>query len=458
MSAADAACGRLWKKFALDLGIDRLSGKFTSPQTEAAFQRFIVEGDCANNFRVLIFALPLFPLYGIFDYFNLDNPGGAIALRVIVSIICTILLFSFRTEAFEKHHQWLTFTIVFLLGLAINSVSYFFGDLSYSYHVALVQGYVFVCFLLRISLYKTLLVMASFMAVFVPAAYSMPDPSEANVQSFVMLTMFVVCGIGAYIVQRFRRFDFQKVLIIEEQNQQLSRLLAAAEQGNERKVAALNLLVHLIKTPLHQISGFSDILVSGVAESGDEAAENAKYIKSATRSLTKSVNGLLAYHRLDQSDAIITPKPFNIVEALNDFAERLPEGLSPAVKKSEPAIAHADPEMVGTAFETLAEYYSQDHSSVSQLSCRVSHEDGDIIVSLRDDGQVLSSAQFKELTLPLTQIDDYLGHAGGQIAMGLRTVARAIDLAGGKFTHEPAANGNHYFIRLPASASKALAA
>ena len=126
----------------------------------------------------------------------------------------------------------------------------------------------------------------------------------ANVQIVVLMTMSVVCGIGSYLLQKFRRFDFQKALIIDGQNRQLKVLLEDAQRDNDRKLAAMNLLVHFVKTPLHQINGFSDIVMNSLDRddgriSFDEGVEGARYIKDATANLSKSVNSLLTYHRLD---------------------------------------------------------------------------------------------------------------------------------------------------------------
>ena len=436
-----------------------LTGTFVSPQTEAAYQAFVADSDRMANFRVLLFALPIFPFYAVLDYFTLDDPGHAIVLRLASSMLCLAMFLALRSARTTQIYEWITFAVVVILGVTINGINYLFADLADSYYVGLVQGCVFVCFLLRISFVKTVLAQLTLVFGFIPGAYARPDASEAGIQSVVMVTMIIVCSIGAYLLQRFRRFDFQKVLIIEEQNAKLNELLTEAQRDNERKIAALNMLVHFVKTPLHQITGFSDILVSAMGDSANnESAENARYIKNASVNLTKSINNLLNYHRLDDAESRATPEPIELSCIVDDFSELLPEGVSLSKGEIISGAVMADPEIMRAALDGIADHYREKRTGATRVVLSIESEKGAVVINIRDDAGILSAAQYEDLVQPLTQMQGYLSHTGDEMPMALRTVARAVEISGGDMAHTALADGNRYKLTLPAADENAAAA
>ncbi|MEM8772266.1 MAG: histidine kinase dimerization/phospho-acceptor domain-containing protein [Pseudomonadota bacterium] len=437
--------------------LNPFTAQFCSSKTEAAYQSFIAEGDHNNNLRVLLIALPIFPCYALMDYIFLGDASGAVALRLAATVFSFAMLYGVSRDHLKRYHQVFTLAILVALGLTVNAINYLYADLSHAYYVGLIQGCVFACFLLRISFFKTMFAQASYLAVFAPAVFMKTGESAAGLQSAVLLTMVVVCGIGNYILQRFRRYDFQKVLIIEEQNRQLSGLLATAEKDNERKIAALNMLVHFIKTPLHQISGFSEILVRSAEEAqSTDMTENAAYIRNATANLTQSVNSLLAYHRLDEASAHPSLETVSLDQAIDDFREQLGAELKVDGRVEDGLTAQADPEVLRAAMLSLAAYYNDEDVGASRLTVNASAEEEATVIVLRDDGRVLSGKQFEELTLPLTKIDAYLGQIGEQMEMDMRTFARAVEIMNGEIAHEALADGNRITVTIPTTPAGAM--
>ncbi|MEO1252731.1 MAG: hypothetical protein AAFW81_10340 [Pseudomonadota bacterium] len=444
----------------MDTRLSRLKATFASPETEAAYQAFISEDDRKSNLRVLIFALPIYAAYIVLDVFSLEQPQTAIAIRLGAFALCYSLLVCFRPTIAGRQHEWLTLVIALIVAHAVNIIIYRYTDLQDAYYVGLVQGCVFVCFLLRMSFLKSAATIVSFFAGFVLAISGKAGAGEAaSIQTVTLGSMVGVCTIGAYLLQRFRRFDFQKVLIIEEQNAQLSTLLERAEEDNERKIAALNLLVHFVKTPLHQISGFSDILVqSATSENPDGASENAQYIKQATSNLTKSVNGLLVYHRLDEAEANAAPEPTRLSVIAGDFEELLPEKIAFKKGKIGDAAVLVDPALLRTALAAFVEHYKEEAGDASEVTLSADRVDGAPALVFRDDARILSAAQFEEMTKPLTEITEYLGHTGSEMAMALRTLARAVSIIGGSIDHAPLADGNRFVITFPEAQARKVAA
>ncbi len=432
--------------------LNNWTAQFASPESEKAYQAFVAERDQQNNSLVLLVGLPIFALYSVLDIGTLEVWKGAVLLRSAAVVLCFALLLSLRADLFSKKHELITMIAVVILGLTINMIIYKYAALKHSYYVGLVQGCVFTCFLLRISFIKSVLAMTSFLAVFTAIVYAKAMVGEAYLQVIVLTTMVIVCAIGSYMFQRFRRNDFQKALIIDNQNQQLNVLLDDVRRDHERKLAAMNMLVHFVKTPLHQINGFSEILMSGlVGEENttpdDGCVESARYIKDATTNLSNSVNRLLTYHRLDEIERQNEFDNVSIDEQLCDFSDMLDSDISIKIEGSAGAV-NTVPVAVKTLFESLSTFYNDIAREAPSLDIVLSVEaNAAAWVIIRDNCAALTPEEFLEDTKPLTKIDNYLTSAGSEMPMMLRTVARAAELIGGRFEHEPLADGNVFKIR-----------
>lgn len=435
----------------METRINPITARFASQETEAAYQAFIFEGDWRNNVYVMTAGLLISTLYVALDAVTLDQWGEAAAIRLTSVAVGLAVLLAAQLSGARFLREAVPLTMAVVVGTGINAIIFLYTDLEHAYYVGLVQACVFICFLLRMSFIRTLAAMMSILAVFAAVA-SLKGGGEANLQIVVLSTMTGVCAIGSYLLQKFRRFDFQKTLIIEEQNKRLKTLLEDAQLDNERKLAAMNLLVHFVKTPLHQINGFSDIVLSSLNSEDGQAAhkegvEGARYIKNATANLSKSVNSLLTYHRLDEAERRRQYEKIDIDAAFADLCDMVSADMEAKVEGKAGALLTV-PTAIKTVIDCLADYYNESLNGATKLKLTLSKADGAARIVLADNGKTITREEFLDKTKPLTKIDSYLTSAGSQMPMLLRTVARAVELCGGTFGHAPLAAGNEFVITL----------
>ena len=215
----------------------------------------------------------------------------------------------------------------------------------------------------------------------------------------------------------------------------------------------MNMLVHFVKTPLHQINGFSDILMQSFADtdnsiSDDDRVESARYIKNATANLSTSVNKLLTYHRLDEVESQNQIETVNINQCAQDFVDLLPADCETGIEGCAGTI-ETNPVAMKTALESLASYYKAKAPEAVLVIELSNLPDGTAQLSISDNAEPVSAEEFAEKTKPLTKIENYLTGAGSEMPMALRTVARAIEITGGWFGHTSDAEGNTFTIRVP---------
>lgn len=439
--------------------ISRLTARFAHAETEARYKHFIQDESLKIHRWAIGLAIVFYSVYSIYDFNILTNHILAIEIRLAAAATAGGLLVLMFQRALAHQYENFSCVAVLVMGAGVNLIIAIEPNLDNTYHVAFIQGAVFVCFFLRVDFLKSAMVMMSYLFGIVIALSAKPQTEEVVVQPFVLFTMFLVCGFGSYLIQIIRRNDFLKTQKIEIQNEQLNSLLEEAQLDNERKIAALNLLVHFIKTPLHQITGFSDILVNSVsgAQSG-ESVENAKYIKNATVNLTKSVNGLLNYHRLDEVESRNAPESVEVTTIIEDFSELLPSGVEFSKGDVAKGAIFVDPEIIRAAVSGFTDHFSQERTDATRVVVSTDNVDGAMTLTIRDDGCILSAAQYEDLVQPLIQIKTYLSQSGNEMPMALRTVARAVEIAGGDMAHAALADGNRFVLKFPAANAKAAAA
>ncbi|GJL93638.1 MAG: hypothetical protein DHS20C05_00430 [Hyphococcus sp.] len=440
--------------------INLWTGRFASEKIESAFGDFVFSRNLAANVGGASLGLFLFVIYVFSDYIDAVNPNEVVAIRVVTFVIGAALMSLLLIKRFRPFHDPISAAVLILMGAAINLIVYTQPSLENTYYIALIQGFIMFSLFLRLSFISMVVVIASTQVTFVIAAFAHPDISNAVLQSINLLLVGVVCAIGVYLMQRYQRVDFLKSQTIQTQNAKLNILLDDAKRDNERKLAAMNMLVHFVKTPLHQINGFSDIVMNSldVEEeriSINDGVEGARYIKNATANLSKSVNNLLNYHRLDDVDGAQNFEDAPIDEMIYDFKEMLPVEMS--VKTNGKAgMIRTDCSVFKTALDSLVNHYSEQSDNVSVLSIELEQNAGAVEITLRDDGPAIDNERFLQETKPLTKIDNYLTSDGAEMSMFLRTVARAVEICGGTFSWAPCDAGNCFIIRLSGEKSDGL--
>lgn len=441
----------------MDEKLNRWTARFESPSVEAAFQSAKFHGDKGNNFRALLLAVPIFAGYALLDNSMLSDADAAVKFRLLTCAISAFILAAFQHPNLEKYQEFFTCCISLIMSGTIFFILYTQGNIDHNYYVGLIQGGVFICFLLRVGFVSASTVLLIYLFGFVASLSSHLSSDEVRAQIFILFSMFLICAFGNYLLQRYRRSDFIKSKTIELQNTQLKSLLADAEKDTQRKIAALNTLVHFVKTPIHQINGFSDVVLNSLEKLEQNASETpgidgAKYIKDATANLTRSVNGLLAYHRLDELEARNEIETYSLDLAVKDFGDLLHREVDYSYEGAVGEIK-ASQEAISTAFLALSDYY-RDRGGKVIISASAKREGSEIVINICDNLTTLSEEDFHSQTTPLIEIDSYLNTAGSEMPMALRTVARAVQIASGEFSHQPLEAGNKFEIRLSLGAAE----
>ena len=429
--------------------IDRWTGKFIDPAVEAAFLRDSAERNRRSNDLGLMIALPLNAAYVLFDPFMLSDSVGAFRIRIPAVAIAAVILFVMRTPWGRRRHEPLTALAMLILGGSMNAIMWNEPSLAGDYYVGLIQGAVFMSFVVRIGIGRLIAVFGATLGTFYVVAFNRGSAEEAMLQSLALTTMYCVCAFGVYLLEVMRRGEYMQSRTIAEQHRKLNQMLADVQLDNARKVAAMNLLVHFVKTPIHQIVGFTDVIrrqveAAAAGDRRDETLESAAFIQSASRDLSRNVSRLLAYYRLDEK-AIAAPGLVELDGLILDHADRL--ARPPALKLGKVAIVNRR-EVIDDAIRTMIDRYGDLEESSALVEVRLERADGAATITFIDEGPALSDEDFARQIKPLDKLDHYLTANGSSMLLGLRTLARAVEIAGGSLTWRRDAARNVYSFTL----------
>lgn len=432
-----------------DERITPLLRQFEDPEIEQDFRKFVFKENLATNRLGVSVGVPLFFLYAILDFINLEHPVVAVAVRVAATLLCALMIMGMYHRALARFHEELTAMVVVVLGSAMTLIIWREPSLDNAYYIGLIQAGVFLTFLSRMVTYKAFAALIWIVVMFAFAVRNKEDVKQAVLQTFILMTMFAIFAFGIVVADGMRRKDFLKSRTIAIQNEKLNRMLADVRQDNARKVAAMNLLVHFVKTPIHQIVGFTDVIRRQIehpeaAEKLGETLESAAFIQAASRDLSRNVSRLLAYYRLDDK-AGAQPDLVELDALILDHAERLDR--APAMKLHKVAIVNRR-EIIGDAMQTMIDRYADNQESSTLVEIRLERVEGAALIVFIDEGPALSDEEFARQTKPLDKLDHYLTANGSSMLLGLRTVARAVEICGGSIRYRREDRRNVFFIEV----------
>lgn len=201
-----------------------------------------------------------------------------------------------------------------------------------------------------------------------------------------------------------------------------------AENANRAKSAFFSSITHELRTPLHNILGFADLIMH--EGSVMEPQECARYIQEGGNSLLDIVNSLLEYSRLESG---YEPENNGGLFELDFILASIAEGFSAAAEQNGVELqVTIDPTIDGlyleegalrSIFSRLAQNavrFSPDGGTVELL---ISINDaGEIVLSVSDEGIGMKKDFVEKILSPFAQADDGLDRSFEGIGLGLSIV------------------------------------
>ena len=241
---------------------------------------------------------------------------------------------------------------------------------------------------------------------------------------------------------------FVIVLVDVTRNQEIARL----------KDQFLSTVSHELRTPLTNICAFSEILTQVGPESGDEWREFVQIVSGEGDRMSRLVDDVLDYTRLEQGDVEFILEPVDLVE----LSGVVWASLAPAAERKDLEFSSESSRNRVAAFA--------DHSRTSQVLARLldnamkftpeggrvhvsitQHDDDFVELAVEDSGPGVDPESREAVFDKFQQLSDHMTGKPDGTGLGLAICRRSVDLQGGTLWCDSSSLGGAMFrMLLPA--------
>ncbi|WP_340820054.1 ATP-binding protein [Methanolobus sp. WCC4] len=246
---------------------------------------------------------------------------------------------------------------------------------------------------------------------------------------------------------------------IEErkQTEMMKEEMIRAEESNRLKSEFLANMSHELRTPLNSVIGFSEILE--MQTSGELNEKQQRYvsnISSSGKHLLELINGILDLSKVEAGRMELSIEPFPPIPIIHDVITT----LMPLAMKQDltliydlddcPEIINADKMKFKQILFNLVSNSIKFTSEGGTVNIGASHDNGDILVSVKDTGKGISKSDQKKIFYPFRQVNNFDSRDKEGTGLGLSIVKSFVELHGGTVWVESELDvGTTFYFRIP---------
>ncbi|TWB06802.1 ATP-binding response regulator [Bradyrhizobium stylosanthis] len=252
----------------------------------------------------------------------------------------------------------------------------------------------------------------------------------------------------------------QRTRALMQANRRLSAQWLRLQRANGFKNEILGTVAHDLKNPLGVILGRTEMLKELISTGASEAGVVAQvdHIRDATKRLTTMVDHLISDAMADAFDITIRREPVDVAALVKEVAEAnqpLAVNKQQAISVVAPPniVTMCDTDRIREAIDNLISNAIKYSPIGGKIGVDVTHEGGDTIVRVSDEGAGLSPEDLGRLFGRFQRLSAKPTAGESSTGLGLSIVKRIIDMHGGEVTadSEGPGKGSTFTITLPAT-------
>lgn len=440
------AAGSFWARFRADLLRDEMSlwrARFRNRDLEARYIDYLVEKELPKERYVDIAGIITYFAYGVLDILTItQNLDQVLFLRWGLAVpVATLLIALTFVPRFKRLFGYVTIAIMFLFANVITAIILVMQPESAPpYLIGIFFVFIFCSCVQRMDFRTASVAYAITAAVFIVGIVSKGSlPRETLISSIAFMLSFVVIAAGTSYVQELRsrriwRRDRQR----EDDAAFIERLLIEATASDRSKNNFLSVVTHELRTPLHQIIGFSEI-VQNAQSAGGETDEYLGAIRSAAQQLLSRIAKILRYADATAGKMRYQAEPTMIGEVVDAVVYDLSDRATRAgVRVDASGVCdrelEIDPNHTRYALANLVEnaIAATPKGGLVSISSELD-SGGAFVLQLTDNGCGMSAAQIESALRPFTQSEDAKTRSMEGVGLGLTLAERIFSDQGAKF-------------------------
>jgi PAS domain S-box-containing protein len=230
----------------------------------------------------------------------------------------------------------------------------------------------------------------------------------------------------------------------------------SAVLADRMKTSFLANMSHEIRTPLAAILGFTELLAEDALEEGEQR-ELLRVIARNGQSLSRIVDDILDLSKVEAGALVLEKTIFSPERLLSDIVILFREQargkglwLNLEVDKSVRVRAHSDPVRIQQIISNLVSNALK-FTAKGGVTVRVSAQDADLLVQVRDTGIGIQAREISKLFQPFSQTDESIARRYSGTGLGLHLSHRMATALGGNLAIEASepGRGSIFTLQIP---------
>ncbi len=245
-------------------------------------------------------------------------------------------------------------------------------------------------------------------------------------------------------------------------NEMAAQLKASALQLEQHDKSRRELLVgvsHDLRSPLTSIRAYVEGLLDGVAQTPEARRRYLETIKSKAEDIERMLEKLFLFSKMEFGEYPLHPELLQLDDEVRQLAgavgqEFAEKGLKLTLGLMTPAAVMADPELLRRVLTNIMENSLKYKSKpAGELKISLSHENGEVSLSLLDDGPGVSPEALPHLFEVFYRSDPSRQNPNHGSGIGLAIAANAVRRMNGTIEANSGEQGGlEILIRLPEGA------
>lgn len=207
---------------------------------------------------------------------------------------------------------------------------------------------------------------------------------------------------GSYGVKIEKKFDDEIGVLTDTINDMSMKI----RQSEKLKSEFLSSVSHELRTPLTAINGWSETLASGELKDEEEVKKGLNIILSESRRLTKMVEELLEFSRLESGHFTLQIEPMDIRAELEESVYTYQEffrkkGIELHYEDSGEEIPEipGDPERLKQVFSNLLDNAAKHGGSGGRIDVSIGSQENNVVIRIRDYGPGIPEEDLPQVKL-----------------------------------------------------------
>lgn len=233
---------------------------------------------------------------------------------------------------------------------------------------------------------------------------------------------------------------------LEEKQRELDK----AEQVRREFTANVS---HELKTPLHAISGYAELLYNGVA-GPEEAAPFAGKIYTEAQRLVRLVEDIISLSHLDEGARELRRERTDLyglaVQAVNSLRQAAELAHVALALTGEPAPLQGVPQLLHSVVYNLCDNAVKYNREGGSVTVHVQREENGVLLTVSDTGIGIPPDQQERIFERFYRVDKSRSKAAGGTGLGLSIVKHAVMVHQGELQlHSRIGQGTTVTVRFP---------